>query len=124
MIVTPEQRHGLAARFEGTEGWVNAGWYEVETNPTSLKHSTIDPDEIHLYESNDHYRNFLDCVKTRKDPICPVEVGHRSATVCHLGNIAMKLKRRLHWDPEREEFINDPEANRLRCKSMRGQWHV
>ena len=89
-----------------------------------LKQSKINPNEIHLYESYDHYRNFLDCVKTRKDPVAPVEVGHRSATVCHLGNIAMMLKRKLTWDPDKERFINDEEANRLLSKPMRSPWHL
>ena len=113
-----------AARFEGTEGWVEAGWATYKTYPKSLQRSIIGPNEIHLYESRDHYRNFIDCVKTRKEPIAPVEIGHRSASICHLGNIAMMLKRKLQWDPDREQFINDDQANRMLSRPMRSPWHL
>jgi hypothetical protein len=72
----------------------------------------------------DHVRNLLDCVRSRKDPVAPVEVGHRSASVCHLGNIAMRLKRKLRWDPAREEFPGDDEANRLLGRAMRPPWRL
>jgi hypothetical protein len=84
----------------------------------------IGPDEIHLYISNDHHRNFIDCIKTRKETAAPVEVGHRSVTICHLGNIAMMLKRKLHWDPDVERFIDSDEANRMLSRSMRSPWHL
>lgn len=114
---------GGAARFEGTEGSVQADWSSLRTNPESLKDTVIGPNEIHLPKSSDHKRNFLDCIKSGRDPIAPVEVGHRSASVCHLANIAMKLKRKLHWDPDRERFINNDEANRLLSKPLRSPWH-
>lgn len=115
---------GGAARFEGTEGSVQADWSSLRTNPESLKDTVIGPNEIHLPKSSDHKRNFLDCIKSGRDPIAPVEVGHRSASVCHLANIAMKLKRKLHWDPDRERFINNDEANRLLSKPLRSPWHM
>jgi predicted dehydrogenase len=80
--------------------------------------------ETKLYESNHHHNNFLDCVASRKRPICDVEVGHRSVTVCHLGNIAIRLGRPLDWDPVKEEFANDAAANRYLAKPMRAPWHV
>lgn len=115
---------GGAARFEGTEGSVQADWSSLRTNPESLKDTVIAPDEIHLHKSSDHKRDFLDCIKSGRDPIAPVEVGHRSASVCHLANIAMKLKRKLHWDPDRERFINNDEANRLLSKPLRSPWYM
>ena len=115
---------GLAARFEGTNGWIEAGWRRFKTYPESLRTSGIKSNEIHLYKSTDHYRNFIDCVKTRRDPIARVEVGHRSTTICHLGNIAMMLKRKVHWDPDKERFINDDLANRMISKPMRAPWHL
>jgi len=110
--------------FIGTEGsvWVTRG--RLETKPTTLRQATIGPDEKHLYESKDHKRNFLDCVKLRKKPIADVEVGHRTATVCHLGNIAMLLGRKLQWDPQKELFVNDPEANRMKSYGMRSPWRL
>ncbi|MHB8970514.1 MAG: Gfo/Idh/MocA family protein [Pirellulaceae bacterium] len=126
---------GFGVRFEGTEGWVEYGYQGLRTYPESLKTSTLGPQEIHLAVSNpqrteeagkyhvpDHVRNFLDCIKSRQDPVAPVEIGHRSATVCHLGNIAMQLKRKLRWDPDKEEFAGDDEANQLRSRPMRAPW--
>jgi hypothetical protein len=84
----------------------------------------IGPDEIHIYKSNDHKQNFLDCIKSRKDPIAPAEVGHCSAAICHLGNIAMLTGRKLKWDPKREQFINDTTANQMLSRPMRSPWHL
>jgi len=112
----------VAARFEGTEGWVEVGYKGFFTEPESLKRTVFGPNEVRLYESRDHYRNFLDCVKSRAEPAAPVEVGHRSVTLCHIGNIAMRLGRRLRWDPEAERFIGDDEANRLLGRPKRAPW--
>jgi predicted dehydrogenase len=112
-------------RFEGTTGWVHTGHGGFfRSEPESLLNEVIGPNEIHLYDSPDHHRNFLDCVRSRGAPIAPVEVGHRSATVCHLANIAMLLGRRLRWDPVAEHFINDPEANRMMWRAMRSPWSL
>lgn len=113
---------GGSTRFEGSEGWVFVTRGKLDAEPKSLVTSTIAPDEIHLYNSNDHKQDFLDCIKTRKDPICNAEVGHRSSTVCHLGNIAMLLDRPLRWDPKAEQFIGDDEANRMRQRPARAPW--
>ena len=113
---------GGSTRFEGSEGWVFVTRGKLDAEPKSLVASTIAPDEIHLYSSNDHKQDFLDCIKTRKDPICNAEVGHRSSTVCHLGNIAMLLDRPLKWDPQKEQFIGDDEANRMRQRPARAPW--
>ena len=67
----------------------------------------------------DHVRNFLDCIKSRQDPVAPVEIGHRSATVCHLGNIAMQLRRKLRWDPVQESFVDDDQANQMLLRPLR-----
>lgn len=115
---------GSGVRFEGSDGWVYVNRSTIEASPPSLLSTAIGPDEIHLYESRDHKRNFLDCIKTRELPIASAEIGHRSATVCHLGNIAMRLGRRLEWDPAREQFVDDPAAASLTARSMRAPWHV
>ena len=109
-------------RFVGTEGWVEIGNLRFETSPASLKSSVIGPDEIHLGTSTNHMRNFLDCIRTRTEPIAPIEVGHRSATVCHLANIGMWLKRKLQWNPGAERFVGDDEANRLLQRAYREPW--
>ena len=110
-------------RFEGEDGWISFGG-GFEASPASLLTETIGPDEIHLYRSDNHHRDFIESVKARKDPAAPVEVGHRSASVCHLGNIAMMLRRKLTWDPVAERFPNDDEANRLLSKPMRSPWRI
>ncbi len=97
---------------------------KLETEPASLKTQTIGANEIHLYESKNHHQNFLDCIKSRQAPIANVEIGHRSATLCHLGNIAMLLKRPLKWDPVQEEFVGDDVANRMRWRPRRAPWNT
>ncbi|MBN1846036.1 MAG: Gfo/Idh/MocA family oxidoreductase [Sedimentisphaerales bacterium] len=115
---------GTIHRFEGTEGWIETTWSNFTCHPASLRDTHIGPEEIHLYQSSDHKRNFLDCIKTGAEPICPVEIGHRSTSVCHLGNIAMKLQRRLRWDPDKERFLGDDQANCLLAKPLRAPWSL
>jgi predicted dehydrogenase len=115
---------GGPMRFEGTDGWIQLQRGELTSSPESVKDSTIGLDEIHLYKSNDHHRNFVDCVKAHRETAAPVEFGHRSTSVCHLGNIAMTLKRKLRWNPETERFRNDDEANRMLARAMRSPWHL
>jgi predicted dehydrogenase len=123
LICRTDPAKWTGVRFEGSEGWVEVG-KRFETHPESLARSVIGPDEIHLYESSNHQRNFLDCIKSRREPAAPVETGHRSATLCHLGNIAMLLGRKLRWDPVKERFLNDEEANRLLDKGRRAPWRI
>src|SRR5205823_13709553 len=91
LIISNKERGGVT--WQGTQGsvWANRGQHDA--TPKSILTSEIGPNEIHLYESNDHYRNFIDCVISGKEPVAPVEVAHRSITICHLGNIAMRLGR-------------------------------
>jgi predicted dehydrogenase len=113
---------GSNTRFEGTKGWVDVKRGGLKTQPESLATQVIGPQEIHLYDSKNHHQNFLDCIKSRQEPIANVEVGHRSSTLCHLGNMAMLLKRPLKWDPAKEEFIGDDVANRMRWRPRRAPW--
>jgi predicted dehydrogenase len=134
MIVSGEFPNGI--RFEGTEGWifVSRGNESVTASDPVAKlkdaqalaagdprilGSTIGPDEIHLYESKDHHGNWLDCVRSRQRPIAPVEVAHRSCSACLLHHIAMKTGRKLHWDPVKERFRNDDEANAMLSRPQR-----
>ncbi len=77
---------------------------------------------VRLSTSNDHHQNFLDCIKSREKPICDVEIGHRSATVCHLGNIVCRLGRGIQWDPTKEEIVGDTEAQAMVDKAYRKPW--
>jgi len=114
-------------RFEGTEGWIgNYRWRgPLQANPKSVLDSVIGPNEIHLYTCQaGEQRNFLDCVKSRKECYYTAEVGHKTFTISHIGNISMLLGRKLKWDPEKERFINDDQANRMLSRSMRSPWHL
>ena len=111
-------------RFVGDRGWVHVTRAGLKTQPADLVRDTIRPDEIHLARPRGdhrqgHRRDFLDCVKTRAQPVTPAEIGHRSATICHLGNIAMHLGRTIHWNPQTEGFRDDAEATRLMGRAMR-----
>ncbi len=116
-----EQWHDYV-RFEGTEGWIMAG-REFKANPESVLDSEIGPDEVRLYRTDEsHIGNFLQCVRERRQPSAPAEIGHRSATICHLANIAMLTRRKLRWDPEEEKFPLDGEAIRLTRRQYRDPW--
>ncbi len=111
-------------RFEGSEGSVLVDGAKFTFDPPSLKDTVIGPDEVHLYDSPEHHRNFLDCVKSRRDCGAPVEVGHRSVSICHLANIAMSLKAKLRWDPEAERIIGNEAAGRMLYRAMRSPWRL
>ena len=114
-------------RFEGSEGWIgNRGWRApLQAEPKSILDSVIGPNEIHLYTCQaGEQRNFLDCVKSRKDCYFPPEIGQRCFTVAHIGNISMLLGRKLRWNPQNEQFIDDEQANRMLTRSMRSPWKL
>ena len=122
LIISDSVRDGVT--FEGTEGWVWANRGVHEASSDKILKSVIGPDEIHLYESNNHFRNFIDCVISGKKPIAPVETAHRSITLAHLGNIAMILGRDLKWDAENEQFIGDQTANSMLTRAYRQPWYL
>jgi len=125
MVVANNKQLEQGAKWYGESGkWIYVKRGKLEANPPSVLKEVIGPDEIKLYESQDHKQNFLDCIKSRKEPIAPAEVGHRSISVGLLGEIAMLTERKLHWDPEKEIFLNDEQANRLLSRPMRSPWHL
>jgi predicted dehydrogenase len=124
VLCADSQKNKDGITFEGAEGWVFVTRGRIDTQPKSLLTSAIGPNEIQLYKSNNHKANFLDCVKSRAQTIAPVEVAHRSCTVCLLGEIAMRLCRKLKWDPDKEEFIDDDQANRMLARTMRSPWRL
>jgi predicted dehydrogenase len=107
--------------WEGTDGWVYVTRGKIDANPKSLLKSIIRPEEIHLITSRSHRAHFIECVRTRRETIAPCEVGHRSATMGHMGNIAMRLGKTLAWNPATEQF-DDAEANRFLGRPMSGPW--
>ena len=113
------QRNGI--KFEGTNGWIWVNRAELEASDDSLLNTPLPAGAVRLPVSNDHMGNFFDCVRSRKLPIAEVEVGHRSASMCHMGIIALRLNRKLHWDPAAEKFTGDgaKEANHWLAREMR-----
>jgi predicted dehydrogenase len=115
-------KRSFGARFEGTDGWLFVNGKVIEASSPAIKDAVVGPNESRLPVSENHYRNFIDCVRSRQEPIEPVEVGHRTASLCHLGNLAMLLKRTIKWDPEKEEIVGDAEASRLLAPPLRAPW--
>lgn len=121
MTSTDQNPHGV--RFEGTEGWVFTRG-QIEAEPASLLDVEFGHDDVRLYESEIHERNFIECVRSRQETLTPAETAHRSTTVGLIGGIALQLGRKLHWNPETEQFVDDPEANALLSCPMRTPWNV
>ncbi|PPL02890.1 Gfo/Idh/MocA family protein [Parapedobacter indicus] len=110
--------------FEGTEGQLRVQRRLLETNPKKLKDTIIDAASEKVYHSENHYIDFLDAIRSRKQPICPAEVGHRTNTVCLIGNIAYQLGRSLRWDYVNECFVDDEEANAKLGRRLRRPWII
>ncbi len=139
MTVSNEIPNGI--RFEGTEGWIfvsrgdssvtasdpiakqNAA-KKLDASDPKLLSSVIAPNEIHLPVSNDHHGNWLESIVSRKEPLAPAEIGHRSCSACLLHHAAMKLNRKLFWNPKTERFKNDEEANKLLAREQRAPYAI
>lgn len=115
------QQHGV--RFEGTDGWIWVTRGKIEASNAELLTTPLSSDSIRLPVSENHMANFFESVQSRKPAICDAEIGHRSASVCHLGVIALRLGRKLKWDPTAEKFVGDEDANRWLSREMRKPWH-
>ena len=94
----------------------------LEASDPKILDSVIGPNEIHLYHSDEHHANWLDCVRSRKPPRAPAEIAHRACSTCLLHHIAMKTKRKLYWDPAKERFKNDDEANAMLSRPQRSPY--
>ncbi|HPO68766.1 MAG TPA: Gfo/Idh/MocA family oxidoreductase [Anaerohalosphaeraceae bacterium] len=116
--------HRMGTCWYGDGGWIHVTRGGLSASNPKILQETIGPDEIHLEKSEDHFKNFLDCVRTRRTTITPAETAHRSISVGFLGEIAMLTGRKLKWDPQQELFVGDAEANRLLERSYRAPWHL
>ncbi len=123
LIIRKGLRFGSCpVRFEGEEGWIETGDSgQMEAYPASL---LAERRFRGGYPANDHVREFLDCVKTRKQPRSTANAAHHSITACHCANICVRLGRTVKWDPAREEFLGDEDANRLRARAIREPWRL
>jgi predicted dehydrogenase len=109
--------------FIGDKGTIYVNRSKIEVSPAEIKDSLTDKD-LRLYKANGHHANWLECIKSRKLPICDVEIGHRSATVCHLGNIAVRSGRKVNWDPVKEEITGDSELAKMVSRPYRAPWRL
>ena len=110
--------------FEGTDGTILVSRGGISSLPDSILKEPIGEKGKHVYPSNDHKRNWLECVRSRKETICPAEVGHRSASICHLANIGYRLGRKLKWDAAKELFVGDDAANKELSREPRAKWKI
>ena len=113
--------------FEGERGTlhVNRGGLTVTLNGERVADPYALPTgDVRLYVSGNHHQNWLDCVRSRRAPICEAEIGHRSATVCHLGNIALRTRRKLTWDAAKEQIVGDVEANAMLTRPYRAPYRL
>jgi predicted dehydrogenase len=116
--------HGHGVMFQGTDGWVHVDRQGLDASSKSLLKTTIGPNEIHLFKSDNHHGNFIDAIKGRSKPAAPIDIAVRTDTLCNLEQIAIQLGRKLHWDPEKEHFIKDDQANAMLDRPMRAPWKL
>jgi predicted dehydrogenase len=121
-LVKVSNRFPVGVRFVGEEGWILVTRGRIEASNPSILSKPLSSTEIHLYNSRDHHVNFLDCVRSRQETICPAEIGHRSISAGLLGEIAIYTGRTLKWNPETEEIVGDPVAAGLLGRSFREPW--
>jgi predicted dehydrogenase len=124
MTVANNKQIPQGTKWYGEKGWIYVNRGKLQADPPDVLKEVISPNEIKLYESRDHQGNFLECVKSRKETIAPIEVGHRSISVGLLGEIAMLTEQKLRWDPDKERFINSDQANTMLSRPMRSPWHL
>ena len=119
-------RSPRGVRFEGDQGWIFLRIHEGTLEASDAKLLKLDPETfaVKLGRTSSHEQNFIDAVKTGSRPFADVEVGHRSCTACLVNMMAMRLKRKLTWDPVAEKFVGDDEANRLMTPVMRAPWQL
>jgi predicted dehydrogenase len=112
-----EFAHGV--QFKGSQGWIFVTRGDLQASDSAIITTPLGSDAKRLYVSNDHMGNFFECIRSRKAPICDAEIGHRSVSVCHLGVIALRTGKTLKWNPEKEEFVGDADANKWLSRTMR-----
>lgn len=122
LSTSDSKKYGI--KFIGSEGWLHVESNDITSDIAGLPEVELKDTDTRLYTSDNHIADFVDCIKSRNQPAAPIEAGHRTATICHLGHIATTLKRELHWDPVKEAFKGDDEANAMRSRPMRGNWEI
>jgi predicted dehydrogenase len=110
--------------FEGTEGMLLVSRNGISTRPSSILEQPLTEKDQRAMASTNHHQNWIDAIKSNSECICPAEIGHRSATICHLGNIGYRLGRPLRWDPMAERFKDDADANKYCSREPRAEWKI
>jgi len=118
----PGHRQGV--RFMGDKGWIHVRRGAIHAEPASLLKTPLKPGDERLYVSRHHQVNFLDCIRTRRDPAAPIEAGHRATAISLVADIATRLEREVTFDWDTEQFINDDAANQMLVRSMRTPWRI
>ena len=116
--------HGGGATWYGEKGWINVDRGRLEASDPKILQEVIGPNEIQIYKSENHWQNFIDCVRSRKQAIAPIEVAYRAISVALLGEIAMTTGQKIQWDPAKEEIIGNPAASRLLGRPYRQPWSL
>jgi predicted dehydrogenase len=122
MPVKPKE--GNIIFFHGDRGWIEVSRDHIRSSPESIAKRPIGPNDVHLYRSPGHTQDFVNCIQSRQRPICDVEIGARSVTVCHLVNITYWLDRPIRWDPATEQIVGDAEASRWLDRPKRAPWYL
>jgi len=122
MIFTDDATQPHGVRFEGDRGWVHVVRGGIQAEPNSLLKLALKPGDQRLYESNSHHGNFLECMRTRRDPVADVDAGFRATVMTIVADIATRLGRKLTWDWAAEQFVGDDVANAMLRRPMRGPW--
>lgn len=120
----PDGQERGGVHFVGTEGIVYVDRGKLQSWPEKVVKEPLGANEVRLYQSPGHHRDWLNCIRSRQRPICDVEIGARSVTVCHLGNLAYWHGRRLKWDPKAWRFVDDEQANKWLDRQRRGPWQL
>ena len=124
MLCTNKGRNGI--QFNGENGqWIFVSRGVIEASDPKLLEEPLPAGAIKLYASDHHIQNFVECIRSRKQPICDAEIGHRSVTVCHLANICLRMNgRKLQWDPKKEQFVGNDDANMMLSRPRRKPWKL
>jgi predicted dehydrogenase len=122
MICGQSEKGGTT--FEGKDGTIHVSRDVLTSTPGNIIEEPLSDKDVHLYESKDHHGNWLDCIKSRKLPICDLAIGHRSASVCHLSNIAIRSQKKIHWDPVKERIVDDDETAKMTSRPYRAPWSL
>ncbi len=129
LIFTSTNENAMGVRFEGSKGRIYVNRGRIDSGPASFKPvlaAKLPAGYARGFRDGTpaHLRNFLDCVRSRKDPVATVEIGHRTNVICCMSDIATRLKRKLRWNPDKEQFIGDDEANKMLNRTMRAPWQI